>query len=421
MKNTLTENNLSKFTVFKNNIIEFLSKFNISLDVDLMLRGIDLSDKSYEEVLDNFLLKYSDKYRIFTALYNKEYPYDLELNKKINIPLEILYTVESEKFYGIKFKKIQNKAIVDIVTTNNILLKGFVVDIKYGLEYFINFLNRSKLEIDVKYYSDNISNIFVVINQQTSPFINKIVLYEIYKKIKGHKEITHLAVYTQDIKITVLNNKLVENFYSSFNLSDISYCIREYLDRNGFLVHFSTFCIDCISYILYLQNKRSTNYLRDFLNFRFTGFVLNNGMEVTRSDDNNILVIIDNLKYTVRYPSTDILNRLKYLNKEVILQYYTNITVSYYKCKNINSQLCLINYSDYDMVLSNIYVTGSKKIQYLEDKTPSEIFEYKDLRMHILYSKATHTLLIKFKENINRDLFYMYLISICKFNYMLIQ
>ncbi|WUR03797.1 uncharacterized protein VNE69_06117 [Vairimorpha necatrix] len=423
---------LSNFNEYTNKITVFLQSYNIVLDVKILLSSINTSNRSFKDVLDTFLLKYSEKYKILNSLYNKEYPYDLEINKKLNLQ-NIKYDVKNENFYGVKFNNFDIKNILEICTTNNVLVKGLLVDRKYNIEYLVNYISKMKIDIEIKILIDNIYNIFVVVKDQNSPLINKIVLYEIFKKLKGTKEMTHSGIYTRDVKISVINNKFLERFYSdnsvyfsnksdnnkdasSNDIVDISYCIREYLDRNGFLIHFSTLCIDSISIILNIKNKNSTDYLRDFLRFKFTGYKLINN-SISNTSDNNILISIYNFKYTVTYPPLDILNRLKYLNKQVYTQYYTKIMSSYYKCRDINSKLNFINYNDYDLVLSKINIKGSLPIKYKEDV--NEIFEYRDSRVYMFYSRSSHTLMVKYKEEIDREMFLMYLISSCKFDYVL--
>ena len=143
------------------------------------------------------------------------------------------------------------------------------------------------------------------------------------------------------------------------------------------------------------------------------------GVKFTKYDRKYIIDLCTSNNISIKKLLIDILNRLKFLNKEVFTRHYSKIGSNYYKCKNINSQLCYINYTDYDIVLSILPISGSKKIKYSNNQS-SEIFNLRDSRVYMFYSKATHTLMIKYKEDINRDLFMLYIISNCRFDYILI-
>lgn len=418
---------MQKYNEYKKKINQILDKYNINIDTDTLLKEIEITNRDFNDVYDTFLLKYSDKYKVLLTLYNKTYPYDLELKSSTDFFDKlgcVSYDMKNKNFYGLKFKKNINKQIVDYLTNTNCLVKGLMVDIKYDLEFIMSFLNKIKIDLDIKFLSDNISNIYIVLGENT-PLISKIALYEIYKILKGPKEITHSFIYTKYSKISILNNKLIEKFYDRIltkEISDISFCIREYLDRNGYLIHFNTFLVDCISLLIYIQNKKMysvPNILKSFLKFKYTGISLNaNKEEYSKIDEGHMILYIDNGKYIVRYPCQDILKRLKYLNKAVYEKYYTKIDTCYYSNRNINTQLSFVNYNDYDIVLSKNFISGSKKIEYI-DENVCEFFNYTDKRCYMFYSKSTHTLMVKFKENLNVDLFCLFLINICRFNYIL--
>jgi hypothetical protein len=418
---------MQKYNEYKQKINQILDKYNISIDTDTLLKEIEISNRNFNDVYDTFLLKYSDQYGVLSALYNKTYPYDLELNCQTEFFEKlgcVSYDMKNQNFYGLKFKKSVNKQIVDYLTNTNCLVKGLMVDIKYDLEHMMSFLNRTKIDLDLKYLTDNIYNIYIVLGEST-PLINKIALYEVYKVLKGPKAISHSFIYTKSSKISILNNKFIEKFYDKIltkEISDISYCIREYLDRNGYLIHFNTFLVDCISLLIYIQNKKMysvPNILKSFLRFKYTGISLNaDKEEYSKIDEELMILYIDNGKYILRYPNQDILKRLKYFNKAVYERYYTKIGTCYSFNRNINSQLSFVNYNDYDIVLSKNFISGSSKIEYIDDNL-CDFFNYTDKRCYMFYSKSTHTLMVKFKEELNIDLFCLFLINICRFNYIL--
>lgn len=418
---------MQKYNEYKQKINQILDKYSINIDTETLLKEIEISSRNFNDVYDTFLLKYFDQYKVLLALYNKTYPYDLELDVQTDFFEKlgcISYDMKNKNFYGLKFKKNINKQIVDYLTNTNCLVKGLMVDIKYNLDHMMSFLNKMKTDLDLKYITDNISNIYIILGDNT-PLISKIAIYEVYKVLKGPKYISQNIVYTKYSKISILNNKLIEKFYDRIltkEISDISYCIREYLDRNGYIIHFSSFLVDCISLLIYIQNKSMysvPNILKSFLKFKYTGISLNASKEVySKIDDGHMILYIDNGKYIIRYPNQDILKRLKYLNKVVYDKYYTKINTCYYSNRNINTQLSFVNYKDYDIVLSKNFIAGSKKIEYTDDNM-CEIFNYTDKRCYMFYSKSTHTLMVKFKEELNIELFCLFLINICRFNYIL--
>lgn len=437
-----------------------LEKHNINLDI------------KYEGEYETFLLKHSLKHKVLLSLYNKLYPYDLEVNKSLNFcKNSIDYTIENKKnnFIGYKFnKKVSN--IVELILEKNVLIKGLLVNINYNINPYLNFLKKIKIDFDYRFVTDNINNIYVVINKNSiecnsaennkdkilpknsdevydinrntddfkkenkilfknkTQIENKIMLYELQKHTKGCLKETYIT--TGKYKIQICTTKFIIDFYDkyfiskeqNFSVSDISFCIREYLDRNGFLVYFNVNLIDFISYIIYLQNKNMytiINILRLFLRFKFYGVTLNINKEdfEFNTNDNFILIILNGIKFIERYPDREIINRLKLLNDKVYKQFYLNVSTSYNKYISINDMLSFIYYDDYDVILSNKYIHGGKKIEYKEKKLDN-VFDFNDKRCFMFYSRVNDMLLIKYKTEFNFNFFIMYLISISNFSYI---
>lgn len=446
-----------------------LEKYNIDLDLD------------YEDDYETFLLKNSLKHKVLLSLYNKLYPYDLELNKNLNIPLNLIdYKIENrfKNFVGLKF----NKKIINIdkfILEKDCFIKGLMVDIKYNINPYLNFLNKIKIDFDFRFLTDNINHIYVVINnnicdyknvkkvrhvnmdekiekdlentdhvndnkesdvnaQKSANTINcknilnshiesKIMLYELQKHTKGHLKENYVT--TGKYKLQICSTKFLIDFYDRYftttsqniSVSEISFCIREYLDRNGFLVYFNINLIDFISYIIYLQNKNmytTINVLRLFLQFKFHGTVLNiNKEEYNFTNDNFILVLLNGVKFIERYPDAEIINRLKLLNDKVYQQFYLNVGTAYNKFVGINDMLSFVHYGDYDVVLSHKHIHESKKIEY-KDKKGENVFDFIDKRCFMIYSRANDMLFIKYKKEFNFDFFILYLLSISNFCYI---
>ncbi|EQB60072.1 hypothetical protein NAPIS_ORF02356 [Vairimorpha apis BRL 01] len=161
------------------------------------------------------------------------------------------------------------------------------------------------------------------------------------------------------------------------------------------------------------------NILRLFLRFKFYGVTLNINKEdfEFNTNDNFILIILNGIKFIERYPDREIINRLKLLNDKVYKQFYLNVSTSYNKYISINDMLSFIYYDDYDVILSNKYIHGGKKIEYKEKKLDN-VFDFNDKRCFMFYSRVNDMLLIKYKTEFNFNFFIMYLISISNFSYI---